>query len=373
MTITVETMRPKLLELDHARSVLEDTEPVKAHPFTVGSAVKFRAESGWNHGVKAKTGTEAVAVFATLGRGRFAQEFALTKDCLQETCLMFGFPRAYTDSCPAELLVPTLNYWFREGLLGQARKKTDFQFLVKNEVATAFTRQSLIPFSNLALIDEAVDAILGRYGNVEILVDYKFHHTLRQTAIRLIVPDATRLMRDTGTPQDTWSLGVQIRNSLAGVTQTSIEGYLFRWKCTNGQIDARATSGTWTRRPTATEAEVYDWARHAVDDALGGLEDALDAVQALTGLHIDGSLADTLRDVFEHYRIPLNQRIKITQLLGEHDGEITMYVIMNAITQVANEQGLEATTVDNLMRVGGDMPYSADKRCGACRRMLHEH
>jgi hypothetical protein len=373
LTITVEAMRPKLLTLEHARVVLDDTEPVKAHPFTVGDAVKFRAESGWNHGIKAKTGTEPVAVFATLGRGRFAQEFALTKDCLQEACLLFGFPRAYTDSCPAELLVPAMNHWYREGLLGQPRKKTDFQFLAKDNVATAFTRQSLIPFSNIALIDEAVDAITGRYGNVEILVDYKFHHTLRQTAIRLIIPDATKLMRDTGTPDDTWSLGVQIRNSLAGVTQTSIEGYLFRWVCTNGQIDTQASSGAWTRRPTATEDEVYAWARHAVDEALGGLEHSLDAVQALTGLHIDGSLSDTLRDVFEHYRIPINQRTKIINLLAEYDGEVTMYVIMNAITQVANEQGLEATTVDNLMRVGGDMPYSADKRCGACRRMLHEH
>lgn len=373
MTITVDTMRSQLLTMDHARDILAKTEPMKAHPFTVGDAVKFRAETGWNHGIKAKTGTEPVAVFATLGRGRFAQEFALTKDCLQEACLLFGFPRAYTDSCPAELLVPSLNFWFREGLLGQARKKTDFQFLASNDVATAFTRQSLIPFSNLALVDQATEAIHAKYGAVEILVDYKLHHTLRQTAIRLIVPSGYRVLHDTGTSNDVWSMGIQIRNSLAGVTQTAIEGYLFRWVCTNGQIDAQANSGTWTRRPTSTEDEVYTWARHAVDEVLGGLEDSLNAVQALTGLHIDGSLSDTLRDVFEHYRIPINQRTKIINLLAEYDGEVTMYVIMNAITQVANEQGLEATTVDNLMRVGGDMPYSADKRCGACRRMLHEH
>src|SRR4051812_30191573 len=111
MTITVDAMRSKLLTLDHVRDVLSQTEPMKAQAFTVGDAVKFRAESGWNHGLKAKDGSESVGVFATLGRGRFAKEFALTKNCLQEACLVFGYPRAYTDSCPAELLIPHMNYW----------------------------------------------------------------------------------------------------------------------------------------------------------------------------------------------------------------------------------------------------------------------
>lgn len=372
MSITVETMRSKLLTLDQVAERLRTTEPMRPHPFTVGDAVKFRAESGWNHAIKAKHGSEAIPVFVTLGRGRFAQEYALTKDCLQETCLAFGFTRTYTESCPAELLVPHMNYWYRAGLQGH-RKKTDHQFLTNGETAIAITRQSLIPFSNLALLDQAVDAIKNRFGSVEILADYKFSHTLRQTALRLIIPCQRRVLTGTGTPDDEWCTGVQLKNSLTGVTQTSLEGYLFRWTCTNGQIDARANSGVWTRRPTATEDEVYAWARQAVDEVLGGLETSLDAVQSLTSLHIDGSLSDTLRDVFEHYRIPIGQRGKIIKLIEDYDGEVTMYVIMNAITQTANEQGLEAATVDGLMRAGGDLPHTADKRCGACRRMLHEH
>jgi hypothetical protein len=369
MTITVESMRSKLLSIDHVRDVLSTTEPMRPHPFTVGDAIRFRAEPGWNHGIKAKQGSEPVGVFVTLGRGRFATELALTKDTLQEACLAFGFTRPYTDSCPAELLVPHMNYWFREGLFGQARKKRDFQFLVNDETAIAFTRQSLLPFSNLALLDQALDAIHERFGEVEVLADYKFNHSLRQTSIRLIVNNRYRLLNDTGTDGDVWSKGIQIRNSLTGATQTSLEGFLFRWVCTNGQIDARANSGVWTRRPSSTEAEVYEWARATVDEVLGGLEGALDAVQGLTLLGIEGSLSDTLRDVFEHYRIPITQRAKIIKIIEEYPGEVTMYVIMNAITQVANETGLEASTVDSLMRVGGDLPYTAHQRCGSCHRL----
>lgn len=366
-------MRDKLLSLDHVTRVLSQTEPMKAVPFTVGDAVKFRAVPGWNHGLNARAGSEPLNVYATLGRGRFAQEFALTRDCLQETCLLFGLPRAYTDSMPAELLTVTMNYWYREGLLGKARKKTDFQFLINESTALAFTRQSLVPFSNLSLLEQAVAGIREKFGDVEILADYKFTHTLRQTALRLVVPEGYRVLTGTGDDDDAWSVGVQLRNSLTGTTQTSMEGYLFRWICTNGQIDARNTSGSWTRRKDATEAEVYDWARQAVDEALSGLDGALDAVQSLTDVRIDGSLSDTLRDVFEHYRIPIGHRSKIIDLISAYPGEVTMYVIMNAITQVANEHGLEASAVDALMRVGGDLPYSADQRCGACRRILHNH
>lgn len=373
MNVTVDQMRPKLLTIDTVTETLSSTEPMMPIPFTVGDMIKFNAEKDWYYGVSAKDDNEPVGVYATLGRGRFTKEVQLTKGTLGEACAIFGLARPYTFSLPSELLVPQMNYWFREGMLNNNRRKRDFQFLVRNDVGVAFTRQSLLPFSNLRLLQQALDGIAAKYGEVEVLADYKFSHSLRQTAMRLIVPNGYRVLENTGTDGDIWSVGIQIKNSLTGASQTSVEGYLFRWTCTNGQIDTRANSGVWTRRPSATEAEVYDWARVAVDEVLGGLESSLDAVQALTELHVEGSLSDTLRDVFEHYRVPIAHRSKIIKYLEGYPGDITMYVIMNAITQVANAQGLEPSVIDGLMRIGGDMPYTASQRCGSCRRMMHDH
>lgn len=375
MTVTVDMMRSKLHTVEQARAVLGKTEPMRPHAFSVGdTSLKFRAEPGWNHGVKAKDGNEPVGVYARIGMGDYAYEYQLTRSSLEETCLAFGFPRSYVNTCPAELLIPHMNYWFREGLLDQPAKKRDFQFLISDTRAVAFARQSLKPFSNLALLDQALAGIRERYGSeAEVLVDYKMSHTLRQTYLRLIVPSADTVIADSGTRDDVWSRGIAIKNSLTGASQTAIEGYLFRWVCTNGQIDSRANSGVWTRRKDATEAEVYSWARQAVDEALSGLDGAFDALGDLTQLTIDGSLGDTLRDVFEHYRIPIHQRPKIISILEDYDGEITMYVVMNAVTQVANEHGLDPNVVDSLLRVGGDLPYTADQRCGTCHRMLHSH
>lgn len=375
MSITIEDMRSKLHTVEHARSVLARTEPMRPYPFSVGDmALRFRAEQGWNHGVKAKDGNEPVGVFASVGLGADAREVQLTRASLEETCLAFGFPRAYVTSCPADLLVPHMNYWFREGLLDQPARKRDFQFLLSGDRAVAFAKQGLRPFSNLTLLDQAIDVIHARLGSdTEVLVDFKFSHTLRNTFIRLVLPQTGQIITDSGTLDDRWSRGVAIRNSLTGTSQTSIEGYLFRHVCTNGQIDTRASSGVWTRRKDATEAEVYAWARQAVDEALSGLDGAFEQLQDLTNIRLDGSLADTIRDVFEHYRIPIHQRPKIIRFLEEYDGEITMYVIMNAITQVANEHGLDPNVVDALLRTGGDIPWTADQRCGACHRMLHSH
>jgi hypothetical protein len=84
------------------------------------------------------------------------------------------------------------------------------------------------PFSNLRLLERALEGIEAHYGAGEVLVDSKFAHSLRRTDIRLIVPENRRAMHRTGTDDDTWSAGIQLKNSLIGDVQTSIDGYLFR-------------------------------------------------------------------------------------------------------------------------------------------------
>ncbi len=202
-----------------------------------------------------------------------------------------------------------------------------------------------------------------------MLADYKFSHSLRHTHVRLIIPGQTREITDTGTPRDVWSVGLQLNNSLVGAENTQISGYLFRWWCTNGAVDTAASSGIWSRRGTAREAEVYEWARHAVDEVLGGLEPALDAVQHMVHIPIEGHANEVLRDVFNHYRIPVAQRTAIIERMVEA-GRLTMYSVMAAITEVANDASMAPSHVDALLRMGGDLPHAATARCNECNRIL---
>jgi hypothetical protein len=50
-----------------------------------------------------------------------------------------------------------------------------------------------------------------------------------------------------------------------------------------------------------------------------------------------------------------------------------MYTVMAAITEVANDPNMEPAQIENLLRMGGDLPHAASSRCdetNPCRRLL---
>lgn len=369
-SITVSQMRPKLLTLDYVRNALAMTEPLATRYCTVGDAIRFTLDRGWQHGLDARPGTDRIGAYVALGTGAYREEFQLTKDALLTAAAKTGLSRAMAAKQPMELLEPHLNYWWREGLMDKPPTQRDFQFLIAAGAGAALTRASVNPFSNLRLLDETLRSIEDRWGKDEVLVDYKFHHSLRRTHLRLILPNQGRRITGTGTDDDVWSVGLQIKNSLVAEEPTAIDGYLFRWWCTNGQIDTRNATGTFTRRGQGQEHDVYEWARASVDQVLGGLEPALDAVQHTTTIPIVGEANEVLRDVFTHYRVPVAERSRIIDGLLNQDGQLTMYSVMAAITEVANDTTLETAQVENLMRMGGDLPHAATSRCEACRRLM---
>ncbi len=369
MPITADSMRESLVPLDTVREALAATEPLGTHTFSLDEAILFDVASGWNHGIDGRPGNDTVPAAVYFGR-TLSTEYQLTKDAVFEAAQIAGLRPSTAERLPGPLLSDHLNFWFRTAHAGKAKTPKEYQLLTTGGIGAAITKASVNPFSNLALLDRALAGIEARYGTGEVLADYKFTHTLKRTHLRLIVPEHRRVIERTGTDNDEWSVGLQIKNSLIGDDRTSIDGYLFRWWCTNGAIDTKATSGVWKRRNTGGEAEVYEWARAAVDDILGGLESTLDSVQSMVDIPIDGDAHTVLRDVFEHYRVPVPERARIIdELLAA--GQLTMYALMQAITTVANTADLDPSHVEALMRVGGDLPHTAHERCTGCQRLIH--
>lgn len=366
MTITIDDMRSKLYTLDQVHTALARTEPLATHNFSVGDTVRFRLEDGWHNPINDLGGTDPVDAYVHIGDS----EHRLTKDAILEATSVCGISKTYAARCPAPLLEPHLNYWFRQGLAAKPGHR-DYQLLSAGGTGAAITRSSIVPFSNLRLLEQAIDGIYAAYGkDTEILADYKFTHSLRRTHLRLIVPETRQDITGAGDHDHPWCLGLQMKNSLTGETRTSFDGYLFSYVCTNGAIDTHASSGAWQRRVGGAEDDVYQWARTAVDEVLGGLEGSLDAVQEMTAMRIEGHANDLLRDVFDHYRVPLPERARIIEHIIEAGGPLTMYSIMAAITAVANDATMDPGHVENLLRMGGDLPHAATSRCDACQRLL---
>lgn len=369
MSITIADVQDKLLTLDAVRETLGSTEPLNTYEFEVGgNAVAFNLAEDFNHGLKATEADAPLNAFITIS----GTELQLTPDSLYELAGEAFMTKGFVQNYPAETVEDALNLQFTSGLHGK-----DYKVLaVGNRKAAAVTRGALQPYSNLRFLEIALEAIEKQYGAGEVWADYKFVHNLKQTHLRLIVPEHVRVMHNTGTDNDTWSAGLQFKNSLNGDEQTEFNGYLFRYWCTNGAVDTMNSSNSvWSRRGAAGKGDaVFDWARDAVDEALAGLEGSFDAVQALTDISIEGSADTALEGVFNTYKIPVAERVRITKNMVNED-DMTMYSLMQAVTQAANSADVKPHIVDSLMRVGGDLPrLAAAGRCDNCHQFMdHSH
>lgn len=364
---TIEEVKPKLLTLDAVREKLSVTEPMDVYKFEVGENISFRLQDDFNAGFKALEGNNTVDAYVTVN----GTELQLTKDALVEAAAEAKMQKGFVEFHAANLVEDGLNTAFRSRL-GDKEYKL---LAVQGNKAAALARGAVQPYSNLRFLEAALDGIEAKYGRGEVFADYKFTHDLKRTHMRLIVPEYVRVIENTGTDNDTWSTGLQLKNSLIGLEQTEINGYLFRYWCTNGAIDTRNNANSvWSRRGARGRTEeVYEWARDAVDEVLGGLETSLDAVQAMTGISIEGTAVEALRDVFAAHRIPTTHRERIISTMVNEDN-LTMYSLMQAVTEAANVADLSPVDVERLMRAGGDLPQIADDRCESCHRFLeHAH
>lgn len=365
-TIVADDMRQKLLTLDTVREKLSATEPLSSHHLEP-EKTHFVLKSDWAHALESKVGIEPVDAWISITSNGTSHDYQLTKDAIQAATSVCGLNTAYVSRTPSSLIEPQLNYWFREGF--QHQKKAFKLLAIGGAVGAAITKETINPFSNLRLLEETLDGIEKQYGTKDVLVDYKFQHSLRKTVMRLVVPEKNRMLKNTGTQDDLWSTGIQIKNSLTGEGQTEINGYLFRWWCTNGCTDTATESGIWSRRSASTGDDVYEWARTSVDDILGGLEGSLDAVQSLTDIPIEGEANEVLKDVFTQYRVPQATRDRILANMVEAS-ELTMYSLLNAVTQVANGDDIDPKHASSLMSIGGELSHRAHERCNGCHRLL---
>lgn len=352
--ITLEDMKSKLLSLEDVTRLLERTEPLATERLDSESTVRFSLDTDWAHGLDAVGETEVVEAEMSIN-GATRQ---ITKEALLQAGANFGLGASYMRKIPAKFTEGLLNYHYGNGMGGNA-----FSALAVDDKISAFTRPSLEPFSNLQLLEQTVSGMQDRLGaDVPIYADYKVANTLLRTDVRLITPAQDRIMVGTDMDDvptggtDTWFSGVHLSNSLIGKTQTSLEAYMFRWWCTNGATTTLDSVGTWSRRSGSENAEdVYEWARNSVDEILGGMDSMFDQVQALANLNVNGNTADVLREIFLQYQVPVSQRDAIMRRLLAMEN-ITMYSIMAAISEAANEADLEDRRRDRLMRIGGALP-----------------
>lgn len=374
-SVHIDAMRPKLHDLDWLRGKLEASEPIEPHAFPAGEGVELVIPQDWH--TVAENQVVPGALIRTAPALQGGQEYPLTKAAILEAAALCGIPRDHQQQIPAHLLVNEVNWWYQEGFGDKAFKLLKAGPSDSEEEGPAegtvmgLTRHTINPFSNLALLAPVLAGIEKQYGGGEVLVDYKFHHDLELTNFRLIVPGLVRTMTGTRVADDTWSTGINFRNSLIGLKPPELDGYLFRWWCTNGCYDT-LSGQTASRRTIKDEADAVEWAAFAVDQVLGGLESTLDGVQELTSIPVEGDVSVVLSDLFTQHSVPRAERTRVLNSMADLGGDLTMYDVQNALTLAANSDQISPRTVDIMLRAGGHVAHAATGRCGSCRRVLPE-
>jgi hypothetical protein len=353
-SVSIEEMRSSLLTLDQVRERLSATEPLSELSFEANGA-DLRLENGWAGQAVPLTGyTDA---YLRLPGGT---EYQLTKQAALEIGAAVGIPRRIQEDTDPSLMAPVINWRLRERL-----RDKELKGLAREGQVLAVTRGTVSPFSNLAMLDVMLGGLARKYGEGEILADYKFHHDLEHTGLRLIVPGQRRTITGTSVADDTWSVGLDFANSMTGLRQTEIHGQLFRWWCTNGCTDTLHAVGGLSRRGT-TQEDALAWAAATVEEVLGGLEPMLDHVQELTTQPIAGNVRDVLEGLFTDYGIPSRDRHRVIEEMAEDD-EMTAYSMMQAVTVAANLEGIPDRDRQRLMRMGGGIASTHSERCNLGR------
>jgi hypothetical protein len=354
--VAFDAMKDKLLTLDQVEDRISTTEPLGQTFLSQHNHTTFAFDPTWAIGIEDKPGTSLVDAVVRID----GEDHQLTKDAALQMGAEFGLTGKYAVKLPASHVERDLNYWYGSGM-----GDTEFNVLTvgDEQSVAALTRPTINPFSNRLLMEETVRGIRERYGNdVDVYADYKFNHNLTRTDIRFIIPDAIRHISGGGMAdvphgeRDEWAGGVHLTNSLIGKSQTKLETYLFRWWCTNGCTTTLENVGQVYSRRGDHNPDVYEWARAAVDDVLGGLESQFDLIQALTSLAIREDSADAVvSEIFDTFRVPVTQRKRVLRTLTEAE-DLNMYVLMNAITETANDPEISEDRVDKLLRIGGSLP-----------------
>lgn len=347
---TIEKMKETsaFVSVASAEKMLGKTEPVSTAQITDESTVSFNFEDAWNVDLDQKSDLAAVAASVTVD----GKEYELSKTAALAVGSVFGIQSTYSKKIPGSIYNTLLNYHY--GSLTQDRAA-----LVVGDRIHGLIRPGMSVYSNLDMLEQVVGGIKDVYGNdTLILVDRRSFNNLNQTDIRLVIPEVERAIKEGGMldvpagEQDDWSAGIHISNSVSGKSQTSIQTYLFRYWCANGATVKNESVGNWHRAYDAS-TDIYEWSRENTKEILTGMEAQFDKVQALTAVDADGRIGQIVNEALRPLRISASHRQDVAESLLDYD-DVSLYTVMNAVTQQANTPGMNQDYINRFMVAGGN-------------------
>jgi len=360
-----------LLTLAEARASFAATEPLASATFAVdpemGDAerpyVEFDDE--WRLHGEDIAPTLPVEAWLTVPE-LDGQRFQFTYQAARQLGSTAHQPQALQIAQPAELHQLILNWWLARGLgirkikLLLSPHQGEGPDGEKVPLVVAQTRDTVTPFSNLALLDEVMKVLTAKYGKDaagRAMVHFVMNHDLEHTDCTVVVPEAGRDIAG-----QTWVPGTQFTNSCIGLKQTTVTGALMAADSSGVALDGAHSAGGFKRKNSNPE-DAYEWAAESAHDVLGALDIAWDNVARLHQLPIGIAPGAFVESLCSEFKVPKAQMQRLAAVLEEWPGDLTMDALVQITARCANMEDLPWRTVAQLQEMAGHIIHSEGGRC----------
>jgi hypothetical protein len=297
------------------------------------------------------------------------QRFQLTFQAARELGSTCRIPQDLQVSIPSEQQQGLVNWFLAEGL-GIRRLKLLLAGTGEDEhgdpvpLVVAQTRDTVQPFSNLALLDQVLAVVADKFGPqaaARAMVHFTMYHDLERTNFAVVVPEASRAVAG-----DDWAPGIEVTNSCIGLKQTTVTGLALREESSAVVLDAAHSAGGF-RRLKSTPEQAYEWTGEASQDVLRAMDVTWANVAELATMATGDHVNTFVESLCAEFRIPNNLVEKVTTVLEEYPGELTMYTLATMFARVANMDELSWRAVEQLTTMAGHLVHSLGARCTAGR------
>jgi len=280
----------------------------------------------------------------------------MSDGALESVAGCIGLQRSYVKKCPMQHLIPTLNFWYNEGLTKPIRAVINDGVLLK----TTTDRVKSHPISNERLLSAAEEAI----GKENIAGYHGVSSSLDFTTMALVTNKTFQPVN-----KDTLFGGIQIRNSILGKETIEVSPYVFRQWCTNGAITSESL-GRFTRKRREDSGNISDWMSEIIEGASSSLDHEFERIRQLTQINVKGHLVEVLKGIQHDYSIPKSVMEDIQDEATSTNAR-TMYDVWNAITRVAtHSDSLTVLSATRLQNIAGHVAKQ-NEICPSCFRTIH--
>lgn len=365
--LTLEEVREQFAKTEPLVSVSFGTDPeysVTERPVAIFSEKWMRGSGPEGEALQTEPVQAWLEVPALEG-----QRFQLTFQAAQQLASTCHQPQTLQLEHPAALHQQVINWWLAEGL-GIRRIKLLLAGTGQDEhgsqvpLVVAQTRDTVQPFSNIELLDQVLAAIADKFGPqaaTRAMVHFTMHHDLERTNFAVVVPEAGREVAG-----DDWAPGIEVTNSCIGLKQTTVTGAVLREESSAVVLDAAHSAGGF-KRLRSTPEMAYAWTGEASQDVLRSLDVTWSNVAELAKMGTGDHVSTFVESLCNEFRIPHNLVEKVTAVLEEYPGDLTMYTLATMFARVANMDELSWRAVEQLTTMAGHLVHSLGARCTAGR------